>query len=210
MRLGCLIHTRLAVAVTYDVAARAVTAVAKALPAVAAALPKAVKSGVPAAMLALSACADYQFTVNERIVYTPAPPYRDFDIPDDALRACLQQTIADGSITAAEQLTELNCSHAGVAGLDGLQTFPRLVRLKLSSNVIEDLSPLADMSALRELYLDGNRLRDLAPLRGLPELEYLDLRANERLACPQLDFFRSQPRLQMEPPRHCQARQGGD
>ena len=121
----------------------------------------------------------------------------------DALRACLQQHIADGSITAAEQLTDLNCSHAGVTGLDGLRAFPLLVRLKLSSNTIEDLAPVADMAALRELYLDGNRLRDVTPLRGLPELEFLDLSANELIPCQQLEFFQRQPRLQLEPPRHC-------
>jgi Leucine-rich repeat (LRR) protein len=163
----------------------------------------AVPTTVIAAVLALSGCADYRFTVNERVVYNPAPLYRDYDVPDVALRDCLEQHIADGAISAADQLTELNCSHAGVTGLDGLQAFPHLVRLKLSSNAIEDLAPLADMVALRELYLDGNRLRNLTPLRGLPELEYLDLSANEQLVCQQLDFFKRQPRLQLAPPRHC-------
>ena len=155
------------------------------------------------ATLALSGCADYRFTVNERVVYNPAPLFTDFDVPDEALRSCLQQHIADGSITAAEQLTDLNCSHAGVTGLEGLQAFPLLVRLKLSNNAIEDLAPIADMIALRELYLDGNRLRNVVPLRDLPELEFIDLRANELIPCQQVEFFRRQPRLQLEPPQHC-------
>ena len=155
------------------------------------------------ACLALSGCADYRFTVNERVVYNPAPLFRDFDVPDSALRDCLEQHIADASVTAAEELSELNCSHGGVSDLTGLPIFSRLVRLKLSSNAITDLAPLADMNALQELYLDANRVRDITPLRGLPELAYLNLAANGDIRCQQLEFFRRQPPLELVAPVHC-------
>ena len=155
------------------------------------------------AVLALAGCADYRFTVNERVVYSPAPLFKAFDVPDPALRACLKQHIADASVTAAEALTELNCSHAGVSDLAGLQVFSHLVRLKMSSNAISDLAFLADMSALQVLYLDDNRLRDINTLRGLAELEYLNLAKNDGIDCRQLEFFQPVSSLELVPPEHC-------
>lgn len=155
------------------------------------------------AVLALSGCADYRFTVNERVVYNPAPLFQAFDVPDPALRDCIKQHIADASITAAEELTELNCSHGGVTDLTGLPVFSNLVRLKLSRNAITDLAPLANMNALQELYLDNNRVRNIMPLRGLPELDYLNLAANQEIVCQQLEFFRRQPSLDLITPAHC-------
>ena len=151
----------------------------------------------------LSGCADYKFTVNDQVVYNPAPLFKDFDVPDAPLRDCLKQHIADASVTAADQLTELNCSHAGVASLEGLQVFTRLVRLKLSNNAIDSVVPLANTVGLKELYLDGNQLRNIMPLRGLPELEYLNLGQNADLVCMQLDFFKRKPRLELVSPGHC-------
>ena len=43
----------------------------------------------------LSACADYEFRVNERVVYTPLPLFSDFTVSDAALHNCLVQTIED-------------------------------------------------------------------------------------------------------------------
>lgn len=151
----------------------------------------------------LSACAEYQFTVNDKVVYTPAPLFAEYEIPDSALRECVKQHVRDGSMTAAGQLTELNCSHAGIAKLAGLEVFSGLQRLKLSSNAISDLTALADMTELLELLLDGNQLRSLAPLRGLGELSFLSLQGNPALNCEELRHFTAIPGLSLEPPRHC-------
>lgn len=151
----------------------------------------------------LSACADYQFTVNERVIYTPAPLFSGYDIADNALRECVRQHVLDHSVTAAPQLLELNCSHAGVAGLEGLGIFSGLTRLKLSNNAIGDTEPLAALTELIELYLDGNRLRGLAPIQRLRGLGVLDLRGNDALACEELAHFRRLPELKLVPPRHC-------
>jgi Leucine-rich repeat (LRR) protein len=155
-------------------------------------------------LLLSGGCADYRFTVNERVVYTPTAIFSDFDIPDPALHACIEQHLTDASITAAEQLTELNCSHAGIANLQGLDVFAHLVRLKLSSNSIESLGALAELSGLRELHLDGNRLRNVMVLHGLLKLEHLDLRDNPALLCRHLDFFRQQPGIELVAPAQCQ------
>jgi Leucine-rich repeat (LRR) protein len=154
----------------------------------------------------LGSCADYRVTVNERVVYTPAPLFTGYRIPDPALAECVEQHIADAGVTAAAALDVLNCSHAGVESLAGLEVFSRLVRLKLSRNRIEALQPLADMTALQELHLDGNRLDSIDPVRGLPELEYLDLRDNPQLRCASLDGFLGRPDLELRPPAHCRGR----
>lgn len=153
----------------------------------------------------LSACADYQFTINEKVVYTPAPLFAEYEISDAALRECVTQHVRDRSVTTASQLTELNCSHAGIASLAGLDTFDGLVRLKLSSNAISDLAPLAAMTRLGELLVDGNQLRSLTPLRGLTELKFLGLEGNPALNCQELQHFAKIPGLSLEPPRHCAA-----
>ncbi len=156
-------------------------------------------------LLLVTACADYQFTVNEKVVYTPAPLFAEYDIPDTALRECVKQHVRDSSITTAIQLTELNCSHAGVTSLQGLDTFTGLTRLKLSSNSIADLAPLAALSRLHELHLDGNRLRSLMSLRGLTDLSYLSVQGNQALSCGEVRHFADLPNLTLEPPQHCAA-----
>lgn len=158
---------------------------------------------VTVASVVVSACADYRFTVNDRVVYNPAPLFSAFDVPDGALEACLRQHIADASVTAVQQLTDLNCSHAGVSDLAGLEVFTHLVRLKLSNNAISSVVPLANITSLQELYLDGNKLGSIMPLRGMLGLKYLNLQANADIVCQQLEFFRRQPGLELESPDHC-------
>jgi len=152
---------------------------------------------------ALFGCADYQFTVNDRVVYTPAQLFVDYDIGDAALLNCVKQHIVDASITAAEHMTSLNCSHAGVAKLDGLEVFVGLTQLKLSNNDISNLAALAGMAQLQTIYLDGNDLRSIMPLRGLSQLRTLNLQGNPALTCMQLAHFASLPDLELEAPVHC-------
>ena len=148
-------------------------------------------------------CADYRFTVNDRVIYTPAPLFTDYAVADAALADCLAQHISDGEITAAAQLTDLNCSHAGISDLSGIEVFAGLLRLKLSNNRIGDLSALEGLTALRELQLDGNRLRGLGPLAGLPTLAGLDVSGNPELPCDALDPLRSRAGLELNAPARC-------
>lgn len=153
--------------------------------------------------LLLNGCADYEFTVNERVLYTPAPLYSDYEIPDQALADCVAQHVEDGGITQPGQMQLLNCSKAGVTDLTGLNVFSKLTMLKLSDNRIEEIQTLADMAALQELHLDGNALKNADPVRDLPELEYLDLRGNPDLQCQQMEPFRRHAGLKLRLPRHC-------
>lgn len=158
-------------------------------------------SCLPLLLLLLAACENYDFKVNERVVYSPAPLFSDFDAPDEALRGCLEQAIADAGVRAAGQLSSLNCSHAGIEDLSGMGSFPAVVMLKLSSNNIRNLVELGAITQLQELHLDNNRVVDPVPLYELPALRYLDLSGNPQLQCPANAAF-----LRVETiilPEHC-------
>lgn len=149
----------------------------------------------------VSACQGYDFTVNERVVHSSAPLLADFQLPDPALRTCVEQVISDRSVTAFAQLSTLNCSHAGIERLDGLAVFNRLTHLRLSSNRIRNLVELHKLAELRELYLDHNRVVDPVPLYVLPNLRVLDLSGNPDLQCPDPASFAGVEQVTL--PEHC-------
>jgi len=155
------------------------------------------------ACLLLAACADYRFTVNDKVLYTPDTLFSGYDIVDTGLRACVKQHVSDGSITAGSQLEELNCSHAGVVNLQGIEIFTGLTRLKLSSNAITDLAPLAEMQLLSELHIDGNQIASLSSIRLLPKLSYVNVVGNTQLNCTELTNLSEKPGLKVEFPEHC-------
>lgn len=154
-----------------------------------------------AVLMLLSACESYDFSVNDTLVYTPKPLFSNFVVPDSALAACLEQAIKDGNITSASSLALLNCSHAGVNQLIGLETFTGLSQLKLSANTIGDISPLAALTSLEILYLDDNQLTDATPLIELPALQVLNMTTNEALLCPAAGSFITVKSLSL--PAHC-------
>jgi hypothetical protein len=153
----------------------------------------------------VAACADYQFTVNERVVYSPEPLFAEFDITDKALRDCVKQHIADGSVRNAQQLLELNCSHAGISDLAGLEAFTALQQLHLASNSITQLAPLATLAELSSVNLKENQVKSLLPLRGLEKLKYLNVTSNPPLVCGELNYFQRKPGLVLEIPTQCAA-----
>ncbi|NND66006.1 MAG: hypothetical protein HKN19_00340 [Halioglobus sp.] len=132
----------------------------------------------------LAGCQGYDFTVNDKVVYRAPTAFVDFNVGDPALAACIEQTIADQDITQVEQLVALNCSHAGIASLAGIEVFKGLAALRLSANQIVDVQPLARLPALLELYLADNQVENAGPLLQLEKLRHLDLSGNTSLACP--------------------------
>lgn len=132
----------------------------------------------------LTGCQGYDFKVNDKVVYRAPTAFSDFSVGDPALAACIEQTIADQNITQAAQLTALNCSHAGIASLEGIEVFTGLVAVRLSSNNIADIEPLARLPGVLELYLAQNQVKNAAPLLQLEKLRHLDLSGNTSLACP--------------------------
>jgi hypothetical protein len=138
---------------------------------------------VPALSL-VGACQGYDVTVNEKVVYSPKPLFRDYTTPDAGLRTCLEQAINDGVITNAQQLTSLDCSFAGIEDLEGIAVFTSLTELRLSANKVRNLVELGKLAGLEALYLDDNQIIDPVPLDQLVALRHLDLSGNPALQCP--------------------------
>lgn len=136
------------------------------------------------AFFLLGACQGYDFRVNEKVVYSPVPLFRDFTTPDPGLKSCLDQAINDGALTAADQVTALDCSFGGIEQLDGLGQFTSLKSLRLSANKVHNLVEISKFISLEELYLDDNQIVDPVPLYHLPALRIVDLSGNPALQCP--------------------------
>ena len=153
----------------------------------------------------LAACQGYDYTINDRVVYSPLPLYTDFEITDNALRACIQQAVVDNRITQAAQLTALNCSHAGIADLEGISLFQGLISLKLSDNAVRNLVEVGQLLQLRSLYLENNAVVDAVPLARLPYLSTLDLSGNDALQCPRPGLLDKVNALTL--PGHCSSAQ---
>ena len=151
--------------------------------------------------LLVTACSSYDFTINDRVVYTPEPLFTDYDIPDKALRECVKKAINDNKVTSASGLASLGCSGAGIENLAGLSTFTELEQLTLSSNTIKDISELGYLSVLQTLYLDDNRVIDPVPLYQLPALQRVDLSSNPGLICPGSGSLLRVENVTL--PRHC-------
>ena len=125
------------------------------------------------------------------------PPSPPVTISDAALRHCLEEELDKGAgatITEDDMATldRLFCKlhvfsdgsrnadrspHGPVASLAGLEFASNLVELRLQRNIVDDLSPLAELASLSVLRLGHNRVTDIAPLAELP-LTYLDLAGN--------------------------------
>lgn len=152
-------------------------------------------------LLLITACSSYDFTVNDRVIYTPEPLFTDYDVPDEGLRKCISKAIDYYKVTAASELSSLSCANAGITSLAGLSAFSELEQLTLSDNAIVDIGELGSLSVLQFLYLDNNRVVEAVPLYQLPALHRVDLSGNADLLCP-----RSGSLLRVETvilPKHC-------
>ncbi len=152
----------------------------------------------------LSACAGYDISLNDRLIYTPKALFTDFSLADQALHDCVSQTVEYQKATSAAQLATLNCSGAGIARLTGLQTFGNITHLKLSVNSISNLDVLAGLTKLQVLHLDENQIDDVSVLSALPLLVTLSLEKNPAIDCTALDSLKAlRPALNIAFPAHC-------
>lgn len=129
----------------------------------------------------LTSCSRYQISVNEQVVYEPAPLFSAYEIADKALAECVAQNIEDQKASQAQQLKRLDCSNAGIKSLEGLQVFKYLEKVNLADNYIQSLVGLHLGSQLKRLVLTGN----------------------SELACSQLEQARQWQELELSPPKHC-------
>ena len=131
----------------------------------------------------LSACADYDFKINDNVIYTPPKPLKNIGVGDDGLRSCIQQTVQDKVISKVEQLTELGCTNAGVKQLAGLERFYKLEVLILNDNSITDLSLLNELSQLTHISFANNDIGSVERLSDLSYLKEVNLSGNDNLNC---------------------------
>lgn len=158
---------------------------------------------LPALLIWLSGCADYEFRVNEKVVYTPVPLFTGYEVKDEGLAGCIAQTIEDEKITRAEELRVLRCTHTGIVSLEGLEVFAALQVLQLQHNDIGSVQALRQLLALEQLDLRDNRVRSVAGLESLGELYQLDLRDNPELDCQSLAPLLHNKKLDIIRPEQC-------
>lgn len=138
-------------------------------------------------------CVRYDVSINDRIVYTPAPLMIVEDsVVDPVLRQCLEKEIRKKQITHAGQLESLSCDDAGIQSLAGIEIFTQLKALSLEGNAISDISPLSDLAKLTHLNIQKNMIESIEPLQSLLLLEQLDIRQNPIQTCDVLSTIERQ------------------
>ncbi|WP_438951831.1 hypothetical protein [Porticoccus sp.] len=129
----------------------------------------------------LCGCEKYIFTFNEQPVLTTPELFTGYRIPDPALAVCVEQAIKDLLVTSANQLSQLNCSNAGITDLSGLEIFTGLTFVNLAQN----------------------RLTTIKPLLYLPKLDSISLEGNSSLDCLDGERLKEQIEGQTKLPKHC-------
>ena len=122
------------------------------------------------AVMLCSACTNYNLFFNDTALYTPAPLYLDFSLPDQNLETCLVQHVEDGEIKSPRELIQVNCSYAGITDVEGLTQFSRIENLSLKGNALENIEPLFRLVNLRVLDISETEIscQDIARLEELP------------------------------------------
>ena len=154
----------------------------------------------------ISACQKYRVSVNDNVVYTPPGIFKNYQINDPNLADCVEQTIFDLNATRVEDITQLNCSHAGIVSLAGLSKFYELKALNLAENKISDIEELGKLGRLQTLILNNNRITDITPLLQLLHLQDLQLEKNPQINCaplPQIISNLNPLEAKILAPEHC-------
>jgi Leucine-rich repeat (LRR) protein len=131
----------------------------------------------------LTGCEGYTYTLNEQPIFsTPETTlFSDYSLSDSSLQSCTEQAILDQSVTQPSQLTQLNCSNAGISNLNGLEIF----------------------SGLTHINLNGNKLIKIKPILYLSKLQVVTLEANKHLDCSQGTQLANKLKGSVKLPSHC-------
>ncbi|WP_461518436.1 leucine-rich repeat domain-containing protein [Porticoccus sp.] len=108
----------------------------------------------------LVGCENYTYTFNEQPVFTPPGLFTEYQVSDQGLAGCLNQAILDQKASKARDLTQLNCSNAGITSLSGLEIFTGLTQVNLGNNLLSDIKPLLFLPHLDTVLLGGNEKLD--------------------------------------------------
>jgi len=131
--------------------------------------------------IGLSGCDNYVYTFNDQSIFSPPELFTGYSLSDSSLQSCTEQAIFDQKVTEANQLTQLNCSNAGISSLSGLEIF----------------------TGLTHINFDKNNLVGIKPLLFLPKLEVVSLKANQHLDCSDARQLRNQIKGVIKLPGHC-------
>ncbi len=126
-------------------------------------------------------CNNYTYTLNEQPIFSPPSLFNDYKIPDAALDNCVKQAIIDNNVTSPNQLTQLNCSSAGIEKLAGLEIF----------------------TGLSHINFNQNNLVEIKPLLFLQHLVIVNLEKNKRLYCADAQLLAKQVGNSVKLPAHC-------
>lgn len=161
---------------------------------------------VATALALVASCSQYDISVNDNVVYTPKPLLKVAGVSDKNLTACIEQAVSDHKVTSISQLTRLQCSHAGVENLTGLERYFAITELDLADNNIRDVSAIGRLGKLTLLHIENNRVADPAPLLNLIKLTDVNLEGNTTANCQdlfQLEKAVKENRGTISLPDHC-------
>ena len=104
-------------------------------------------------------------------------------VPDANLRKAINEALdkaptAPITVDEMERLRELNAVGMDIKNLRGLEAAVNLDELRLSNNLVSDLSSITGLTKLRHIGLEENALTDLSPLEGLTSVVELHLGNN--------------------------------
>ena len=114
------------------------------------------------------------------------------NVVDASLAACIQDEAAD-KVFFAHQLRYLYCSST-VTSLNGLEQFTALNSVYLGNAIVDDLSPIKELTKLTRLTLNDVQAVDFSALVNLRSLQILELRTNT-FTTESAEFLLSFPEL---------------
>jgi len=137
--------------------------------------------------LALGACASYEVSLNDQVLYTPPPLFSDYRIADPALKECVASTIRELKITDANALESLFCPDGNIQSLAGLEQFQAIKKLGLSRNKVNSLDIIGLLKNLEQVDLSFNHISKIEDLEVIKNLSYLNLKGNPIISCGSLE-----------------------
>ena len=107
------------------------------------------------------------------------PAQENHWMPDAHLRTAIREEIGlpDAAPLTKEHiklLWHLEAQHKEIHSIQGLEFAQNLEDLNLGVNLVEDISPLRNLTKLRGLSLFGNQVSDISPLANLTRLGYFN------------------------------------
>ena len=128
----------------------------------------------PRNKVVVAAASDIDFTGLEAFPITFEDPNLEA-----VVRAAINQPAGQLMNTDVKNLAHLDAYWRHISRLGGIQYLISLETLRLGSNQVSDISPLAGLTNMEALYLGENQISDISPLAGLTNIRSLELEKNQ-------------------------------